>query len=262
MNDVSSDQSVPSERPTVALFITCLVDLFRPSVGFASLSLLQRAGCEVVIPGQQTCCGQPAYNSGDYRGARALARQTLKQLEAADYVVVPSGSCAGMISEHYPRLLEGPWRERALAVAAKTYELNAFLHSVAPARLPVVKVKTDSVAYHDGCAGLRELHVRKQPRELLHSVCGITVKELQQPEVCCGFGGTFCAKMPQISARMADNKLKDVQASQAQLLCGGDMGCLLSLAGRASRNGQPIEVRHVAELLSGDLSAPAIGKDT
>ncbi|HEY6130859.1 MAG TPA: (Fe-S)-binding protein, partial [Halioglobus sp.] len=166
MNEQDQDHSAVGMR--VALFVTCLADLFRPSVAFASIKLLQQAGCAVTVPLQQTCCGQPAYSSGDYKATVPLAQRVIAMLETADYVVVPSGSCAGMICRHYPTLLEGEWRERALELAAKTFELTVFLQDIARleprgdhlARLP-------AVTYHDGCAGLRELGIKEQPRQLL-----------------------------------------------------------------------------------------------
>jgi len=247
--------------PRVALFVTCLADLFRPAVGFASLHLLERAGCSVDVPADQTCCGQPAYNAGDFEATRPLARKVISMLESADYVVVPSGSCAGMLRHHYPRLLQGEWRQRALDLASRTFELTAFLQDVvhieaAPRALP----DPGAVAYHDGCAGLRELGIREQPRELLRRLCGVEVAELAQGEVCCGFGGTFCAKMPEISAKMVDDKLDNALATGARTLAGGDLGCLLNIAGRAARLGRDIEIRHVAELLCGDTDTPAIGR--
>jgi L-lactate dehydrogenase complex protein LldE len=245
----------------VALWVTCLADLFRPSVAFASIKLLEQAGCEVTVPLRQTCCGQPAYNSGDYEATVPLAQQVITLLEWADYVVVPSGSCAGMISHHYPRLLTGEWRDRALQLAAKTFELTVFLHDIAGIK-PQASTPSGfpAVTYHDSCAGLRELGIKKQPRELLRNLCGIEVNELQQSEVCCGFGGTFCARMPEISGKMVGDKLNSALATGARILAGGDLGCLLNIAGRAQRQGEEIEVRHIAELLSGDLDAPAIGQ--
>jgi len=245
----------------VALFVTCLADLFRPSVAFACIDLLQRANCTVTVPEQQTCCGQPAYNSGDLDATIPLARQVIALLEYADYVVLPSGSCAGMICHHYPRLLEGEWRERALELAAKTFELTVFLQEIAriPPRTGTMP-DLPPVAYHDGCAGLRELHIKDQPRRLLKDLCGIEVRELKQGEVCCGFGGTFCAKMPEISGKMVNDKLDDALATGARILTGGDLGCLLNIAGRARRRGEDIEVRHIAELLCNDLDSTAIGQ--
>lgn len=245
----------------VTLFVTCLADLLRPAVGFATLSLLERAQCKVHVPLEQTCCGQPAYNAGDYPAARPLARRVIALLEPADFVVVPSGSCAGMIREHYPRLLDGAWRDRALELAAKTFELTTFLVDIAP-HLPAgpgvrPAEGRGAIAYHDGCAGLRELGVRDQPRKLLRER-GIEVLEPEQRDVCCGFGGTFCAKMPAISAKMADDKLDAALATGATTLTAGDLGCLLHLAGRARRRGLSIELRHVAEILADDRSAPPI----
>ncbi len=246
-------------RRDVALMVTCLADLMRPSVGFAAVRLLERAGCRVTVPDRQTCCGQPAYNSGDVNAAVPVARAVIEMFEPYDYVVIPSGSCAGMLSRHYPALFEGEWRERALALAAKTWELTRFLTEVAP--LPPAKRPplNTAITYHDGCAGLREQDVKEQPRQLLLQQCGVEVSELSQTEVCCGFGGTFCAKMPAISTKMADDKLNSAVATGADLLLGGDLGCLLHIAGRARRRGLPLEVRHVAEILAGTPPGPAIG---
>jgi L-lactate dehydrogenase complex protein LldE len=261
MNKHHLDDSQLPQGLSVALFVTCLADLFRPSVAFASIKLLERAGCEVSVPLQQTCCGQPAYNTGDYEAIVPLAQQVIELLEPADYVVVPSGSCAGMICHHYPRLLDGEWRDRALQVAAKTFELTAFLSDIVHIeRGPGKPVKLPSVTYHDSCAGLRELGIKEQPRKLLRELCDTQVNELQQTEVCCGFGGTFCAKMPEISGKMVGDKLSDALATKATILAGGDLGCLLNIAGRAKRQGESIEVRHIAELLCGDLDGPAIGE--
>lgn len=261
MKEQYQDHPPSSQRMKVSLFVTCLADLFRPSVAFASIELLQRAGCEVEVPLQQTCCGQPAYNSGDYEATVPLAKQMIALLEPADYVVAPSGSCVGMICQHYPRLLEGEWRDRALQLAAKTFELTTFLSDIAPLKPQAGKqTASPAVTYHDSCAGLRELGIKEQPRQLLREQCGIEVSELEQSEVCCGFGGTFCAKMPEISGKMVDDKLNNVLATGARILTGGDLGCLLNIAGRAERLGKEIEVRHVAELLAGELNTSAIGK--
>ena len=260
----ASDNRKPREartRPRVALFVTCLADLFRPSVAFNAIHLLERAGCKVTVPLHQTCCGQPAYNTGDFDVARPLAHQVIESFAEADYVVAPSGSCAGMISHHYPRLLEGEWRERALELASRTFELTAFLADVAKLRRGKSRaIKLPPVTYHDSCAGLRELGIQQQPRQLLRELCGREVTELEQTEVCCGFGGTFCAKMPDISGKMVSDKLASAVATGAPVLAGGDLGCLLNIAGRARREGHAIEVRHIAELLTGDLQGPAIGE--
>ena len=249
-------------KPRVALFVTCLVDLHRPSVGFASIALLEAAGCTVEVPRAQTCCGQPAYNAGDRATARALATGLLTAFAAYDYIVVPSGSCGGMLAKHMPHLFDDDPNLRAKAdqLAAKTYELTSFLVDVmkftpTPPPLPV------TVTYHDSCAGLRELGVKTQPRTLLGAVPGLTLTEMTEPEICCGFGGTFCVKYPDISTRMVSEKAADIEATEAELLLAGDMGCLLNMAGRLSRDGAPIEVRHVAEVLAGvTRDTPAIGK--
>lgn len=253
---MTTDLTAPSHR--VALFITCLADLMRPATAEATVALLHDAGYAVVIPEAQTCCGQPGYNSGDYAGASAVAKRTIAQLEPYPYVVLPSGSCAGMLRHHYPKLLEGAWRERAEALAGRVYELTSFLTEVANYQ-PPVQEDAGSVAYHDACAGLRELGIRAQPRQLL-ATAGYAVAELPQRDVCCGFGGTFCAKMPAISARMADDKLREAEASGADTLVAGDLGCLLALAGRAKRNGSALQFRHIAELLANSSAAP-LGAD-
>lgn len=261
MKKQNPDNTQSNKGIQVALFVTCLADLFRPSVAFASIKLLEQAGCRVSVPLQQTCCGQPAYNTGDYEATIPLARQVIALLEPADYVVVPSGSCAGMICHHYPRLLDDEWRDRALQLSAKTFELTTFLSDILHVergdRQPIA---LPAVTYHDSCAGLRELDIKQQPRKLLKELCDTEVTELQQTEVCCGFGGTFCAKMPEISGKMVGDKLDSALATKAQILAGGDLGCLLNIAGRSLRQGETIEVRHIAELLAGDLDVPAIGE--
>jgi L-lactate dehydrogenase complex protein LldE len=252
-----------TQQPRVALFVTCLVDLHRPSVAFASIALLEAAGCIVDVPRAQTCCGQPAYNAGDRTTTRELAAGILTAFSAYDYVVVPSGSCAGMLSKHLPQLFEDDpnLRAQADALAAKTFELTAFLTDIlhfSPKPPPVPVTAT----YHDSCAGLRELGVKTQPRALLATIPGLTLTEMAEPEICCGFGGTFCIKFPDISVRMATDKTANIKATGADLLLAGDMGCLLNMAGRLSRENSHIEVRHIAEILAGPATTPAIGKTT
>jgi L-lactate dehydrogenase complex protein LldE len=254
----------PSHAPTVSgprvgLFVTCLVDLVRPSVGFAAVTLLERAGCTVEVVGGQTCCGQPAYNSGDKATAAALARQTIAALEGFDHVVAPSGSCAGMLKKHYPELLadDPAWAERARRFADTVHELVSFLVDVrgmerVEARCPA------RATYHDSCSGLRELGIKDQPRMLLATVDGLQLTEMPGSETCCGFGGTFSIKFPDISNAMVEKKAGEIAGSGADLLLAGDLGCLLNMAGKLSRNGSPIAVRHVAEVLAGDLSSPPI----
>jgi L-lactate dehydrogenase complex protein LldE len=248
-------------KPNVALFVTCLVDLFRPSVGFAAVKLLEQAGCEVAVPRAQTCCGQPAYNSGDRADASEIARRTIPALLPFDYVVAPSGSCAGMIRKHWPTLFENDQEmsKLAISVAEKTWELTSFLTDVCG--MEAVEAEYDGVAaYHDSCSGLREMGVREQPRKLLESVKGLTVKDLAHPEECCGFGGAFAVKYPDISGRMVSDKVEDIEATGADTLLAGDLGCLMNMAGKLKRRGSAIKVRHVAELLAGDTDEPPIGE--
>ena len=248
-------------RPRVALFVTCLVDLHRPSVGFAAIKLLEQAGCQVEVPRLQTCCGQPAYNSGDRATARDLARPILDAFSGYDFVVVPSGSCAGMIAHHVPALFDGDPNllARAEALGAKTYELVQFLTDIMGVDA-VEATYEGTVTYHDSCSGLRELGIKAQPRALLGSVAGLELREMTEPEVCCGFGGTFCVKYPEISTRMVSDKTADILATGADTLLAGDLGCLLNMAGRLSREGHPVRVRHVAEVLAGiTAEVPPIG---
>jgi L-lactate dehydrogenase complex protein LldE len=244
--------------PRVALFVTCLVDLMRPSVGFAAVKLLEEAGCTVEVP-VQTCCGQPAYNSGDRGTTRDLAMRMIETFRGYDYVVAPSGSCAGMIRTHYPELFadDPNWLPKAHALGARTYELTAFLVDV----LGVTGVDAafdGVVTYHDACSGLRELGVRAQPRTLLRSVDGLELVELDDSDVCCGFGGTFAVKYADISAAIVTDKARHVVASGADTLLAGDLGCLMNMAGKLSRDGQPVAVRHVAEVLAGMTAEPPI----
>ncbi|HYC02899.1 MAG TPA: (Fe-S)-binding protein [Azospirillaceae bacterium] len=257
MNDATTSEA--GERPTVGLLVTCLVDLFRPSVGFAAVELLEKAGCRVEVP-PQSCCGQPAWNSGDRKTAADLARQAIRALEPFDYVVAPSGSCAGMVRLHYPELLrdDPDWAPRAHRLARRTHELVSFLTDV----MGVQSVESSYdgvVTYHDSCSGLREMAVKGQPRRLLSSVKGLHLAELPDAEVCCGFGGTFCVKYPDISGKMVDDKAGAVEATKADTLAAGDLGCLMNIAGRLKRRGAQVEVRHVAEILAGRLDAPGIG---
>lgn len=249
------------KRPRVGLFVTCLVDLFRPSVGFAAVKLIEAAGCTVEAPRAQTCCGQPAYNSGARAHTKDIARQVIALFEGYDYVVAPSGSCGGMIKAHYPELFadEPAWRERAEALAAKTFELVSFLVDVRGMK-SVTARHDGTVTYHDSCSGLRELKVHAQPRQLLGSVKGLTLKELPNAHVCCGFGGTFCIKYPEISTRMVSDKTADIAATGADTVLAGDLGCLMNMAGRLSREGRPIKARHVAEVLADMGDRPAIGE--
>ena len=237
----------------VGLFVTCLVDLARPRIGFATLRLLEAAGCEVVVPAAQTCCGQPGYNSGARAISQALARKVLAEFRDCDYVVAPSGSCSGQVKEHYVNDLfrEAPDRADFEALAAKWHELSDFLVNVLKVESVPGRV-AGAVTYHDSCSGLRELGIKREPRELIRRAGG-TVAEMADCEKCCGFGGTFSVKLGDISTRMAANKCANVRASGAKVLAGGDLGCLLNIEGRLRREGDhETRVVHFAELIAGD----------
>ncbi len=244
----------------VALFVTCLVDLMRPSVGFAAVRLLEGLGAEVVVPPQQTCCGQPAYNSGDFETTRVLARQVIAAFDGYDHVVVPSGSCAGMLVRHYPALFEheAEWHDQSITLARRTYELSAFLAGQG------VQLSTryeGRVALHDSCSARRELNLLAEPRALLTQVDGLERVEIEDAETCCGFGGTFCVKYPDISGRMVSDKAAAVIASGADTLVSGDLGCLMNIAGRLRRMDSQVRAYHLAELLAGMTGdTPAIGE--
>ena len=250
-----------SDGPRVALFVTCLVDLFRPSVGFAAVKLMQDAGCTVEVPEAQTCCGQPAFNSGDRKDTITIAKQVIEAFAGYDHVVAPSGSCAGMISKHYPELFadDPEWSARADELAGRTHELVSFLTDV----LGMTSVEAafeGTVTYHDSCSGLRELGIHAQPRGLLDGIEGLHLRELEDANVCCGFGGTFCVKYPDISNNMVSNKMERIVATGAETLRAGDMGCLMNMAGKLQRDGANVRVRHVAEVLAGMGDEPAIGE--
>lgn len=249
----------PPAQPRVALFISCLVDLYRPTVGFAAVKLLEDAGCTVEVP-EQTCCGQPAYNSGDRATAQKVARGLLDRFDGFDYVVVPSGSCAGMLAHDLVDLFaELPGEaERARRLAGRVHELTSFLVDVMGVA-GVDSAYDGIVTYHDSCSSLRAMKVVAQPRRLLGSVRGLTLREAQDREICCGFGGTFCVKYPAISTAMAGDKVDRLAETGADTVLAGDMGCLMNIAGLLKRRGSPIRVRHVAEVLAGMTDAPAIG---
>jgi L-lactate dehydrogenase complex protein LldE len=256
--DVSQPAPMRSSPPRrVALFVTCLVDLFRPGIGFAAVKLLEEAGCTVEVPPLQVCCGQPAYNSGDRRSTRAIARQVIDAFEGFEAVVVPSGSCGGMLAHHYPGLFDDDpaLKARAESLAGRSYELVSFLVDVLGVKKVVARYD-GTVTYHDSCSGLRELGVKEQPRRLLASVQGLRLSEMKTPEVCCGFGGTFCVKYPEISNAMVSEKATDIAATGVDTLLAGDLGCLMNMAGKLQREGSRVQVRHVAEVLAdmGDLA--------
>jgi len=225
----------------------------RPSIGFAALRLLEAGGATVVVPETQTCCGQPAYNSGDRADAKALAAKVVAEFEECDFLVAPSGSCSGMIRTHYAELFhdDPAMLARVETLAAKTRELTDFL--IGELRLQSVPGRFDGiVTYHDSCAGLREMGVKAQPRALLARVPGVELREMAESETCCGFGGTFAVKFGEISTRLADNKCGHIAASGADAVVLGDLGCMLNIEGRLRRRGDAkTRVLHVAEVLAG-----------
>ncbi|MDD5250469.1 MAG: (Fe-S)-binding protein [Rhodocyclaceae bacterium] len=238
----------------VALFVTCLVDLMRPRIGFAAIKLLEAAGCEVVVPEKQTCCGQPAFNSGDRAAAAMLAKKTIAEFESCDYLVAPSGSCADQIRTEYPGLLaaDPAWHGRAVALASRVFELTDFLVNVAR----IDQLPGDfagSVTYHDSCTGLRSLGIKSQPRTLLAKLPKLDLREMTGAEECCGFGGTFAVKFGDISAAIAEKKCNHIVAAGTDAVVAGDLGCLLNIEGKLRRMGdEHTKVLHIAEILAGD----------
>lgn len=236
----------------VALFVTCLVDLMRPRIGFAAIELLEAAGCTVTVPASQTCCGQPAWNSGDQAAAAALAKKVIEEFADCAYVVAPSGSCADHIRNKYPAILadDPEWHARAMELASRVYELTDFLVNVA--RLETLPGNfTGSVTYHDSCSGLRSLGIREQPRALLAKAPGIELQEMAAAEECCGFGGTFSVKFGEIAAAIAERKCGNARATGAATIVGGDLGCLLNIEGKLRRLGdEQTQVMHIAEVLT------------
>lgn len=256
-----TDPSV--QTPRVGLLVTCLVDVIRPNVGFAAARLLEEAGCEVVVPETQTCCAQPAVSAGDRPSAAQVARTMIDAFEECDYVVGPSGSCLATVRKHYPQLLadDPEYAPRAVALASRTWELLGFLHDVRGYRLPTDGSRRFPcrATYHDSCTGLRELGIRDQARALLAQVPDLELVEMADTDACCGFGGTFCVSYPEISGRMVSEKLRNANETEADVLLGGDLGCLMNIAGRAHREGGGPAVYHVAEVLAGMAGVPAIG---
>ena len=246
----------------VALFVTCLVDLMRPRIGFAAIRALEAAGCDVIVPQGQTCCGQPALNSGDRDHAAALAKQTIAALEPYAAIIVPSGSCAGTIRCHYPEIFadDAQWLPRAQAVAAKTFEVMAYLDDVLGWKPDGVRLDA-TATYHDSCSGLRELGIKAQPRRLLKAVDGPKLAPLAGEETCCGFGGTFCVKYPAISNAIVGEKANAIDATGADLLLAGDLGCLMNMAGKLHRDGSTVRAFHAIELIAGMGDGPAIGEE-
>lgn len=237
----------------LVLYVTCLVDLMRPAVGFAALRLLDSLGAEVCVPEGQTCCGQPAWSAGNRTLAVDLAKKAIAELEDCDYVVIPSGSCTDQIRNVYPQLLAADtvWGPRAQALAGRCYELASFLAGPGQLLKPLADFD-GSVTYHDSCKGLRQLGIKQAPRELLLKVRGLKLHEMADCEECCGFGGAFALKFGEVSGRIVDRKCESIAATGAGAVVGGDLGCLLNIEGRLRRRGdESTRVLHLAEVLAG-----------
>ncbi|WP_062228083.1 (Fe-S)-binding protein [Aureimonas frigidaquae] len=247
-------------RPRVALFVTCLVNVMRPTIADCTIALLEAAGADVAVPLDQTCCGQPAFNSGDEKGGARLAKRQIALLEPYDYVVLPSGSCASTIIHTWPESLkdEPEWQRRATALAGRTHEVLSFLTDVLKFSPQPPALRT-TATYHDTCSGLRELGISAQPRQLLAAVEGLELRPLPDANVCCGFGGTFCVKYPAISNAIVGEKADAIESTGARMLLGGDLGCLMNMAGKLQRRGSDVRVYHTVEVLAGATDRPAIG---
>jgi L-lactate dehydrogenase complex protein LldE len=235
----------------VSLFVTCLVDQVWPSVGTSAVEVLRRAGCEVDFDPRQTCCGQPAFNTGYRPEARQLAERFIETFEksGAEAIVAPSGSCTAMI-HHYADLFDDHhWRERAEAVAAKTHEFSAFLVDVLGVE-DVGAAFQGRVSWHDACHALRDLRVKDAPRALLRQVRGAELVEIPNAEACCGFGGTFSVKYPDISVAIVDPKVDSLEAAGVDAVVSGDVSCLMQIGGRLSRRGSKVRALHLAEVLA------------
>ncbi|MBG9544811.1 Fe-S oxidoreductase [Cytobacillus firmus] len=234
----------------VSLFATCLVDMFQGNAGKAAVELLERLGCEIDFPEAQVCCGQPAYNSGYVKESKEAMKRMISAFEHAEYVVSPSGSCAYMFHE-YPQVFkeDSVWEPKAKKLAEKTYELTQFIVEV----LNVDDVGASlngKATYHTSCHMTRLLGVKEAPMRLLKNVKGLEFEELPGKEQCCGFGGTFSVKMAQISEQMVDEKVGHIEETEAEILIGADAGCLMNIGGRIGRQGKPIRVMHIAEVLN------------
>ncbi len=237
--------------PRVSLMVTCLGDLFFPEVGVSIVRLLRRLGATVEFPPGQTCCGLPLFNSGYHADARAVAARTVAVFRNADNVVVPSGSCAWMVKHEYPGLMQDPaLKKDALRLAGRTYELSQFLVKVLGRRGFRATVG-GRVTYHDSCHLLRGLHEAESPREILRNLEGVEFVELPGADECCGFGGSFAVRLPEVSSQILAKKLENVEATGAACLVACDAGCLMQMGGGLRRRGSRVRAVHLAELLDG-----------
>ena len=242
----------------IGLFVSCLVDLTRPAVGFAAIKLLEAQGCKVTVP-LQSCCGQPAYNSGCKKEAKDIAKATIDAFKECEAVVVPSASCAGMLKFHVKTLFEGnesqtregqKWLKAAEELSARTYELTDFLYSVGGLE-QVVPGFNGSIAYHESCSARREMKV-KAPLKLLNTIKGAKIIDLPANEECCGFGGLFSVKFDEISNAMVETKVNHIKKANIDILTGVDLGCLMNIGGKLTKQGHAVEVFHIAEVLAGE----------
>jgi L-lactate dehydrogenase complex protein LldE len=243
---------IVTESKTVTLFIQCLVDGVYPEVGEAMVAIFRRLGVDIDCPTRQTCCGQPAFNSGYRRQARIAAKRFIEIFETADTIVCPSGSCVTMVRHHYAELFkdDASWERRARQVAGKTFELTQYLVDILG--VDDLGARYDGkITYHDSCHLLRSLRVREQPRRLLRKVSGAEFVELYDSDRCCGFGGAFSVKYADISAGMVEDKVNNIMASGADTVTGCDMGCLMNIQGMLSRKGSNIKIKHIAQILAG-----------
>jgi L-lactate dehydrogenase complex protein LldE len=237
--------------PRVSLFVTCIVDQLFPQVGMAMADVLERIGCQVEFPEDQTCCGQPAFNTGYREEARRVAMHFLEVFRDAEYIVAPSGSCTSMIAHHYAELFRGEpeWLEEARRLEPRVWEFSRFLLEVA--RVEDVGARFEQVVtFHDSCHALREFGIKEGPRRLLGRVRGLTLKEMDAAEECCGFGGTFSVKFPEVSGGMARTKIDSIVKTGARVVVSLDSSCLLQIQGALSRAGAPVATMHLAEVLA------------
>jgi L-lactate dehydrogenase complex protein LldE len=235
----------------ISIFVTCVVDQLFPHIGMAMVEVLERLGYEVEFPEAQTCCGQPAFNSGYRDEARQVAEHFLDVFEGAEYIVVPSGSCTAMTANHYAELFAGDSKrlEQARALEYRIWEFSRFLTEVAGTE--DVGAKLEAVAtYHDSCHALRELKIKEGPRRLLGKVRGLELHEMDAAEECCGFGGTFSVKFPGVSAGMARTKIDSIVRTGANVVVSVDASCLMQIQGALSRAGSTIRTMHLAEVLA------------
>ena len=239
--------------PRVSLFVTCLVDLFFPEIGEATVNVLRRQGVQVDFPRAQICCGQPVFNSGFRGDAAAVARRTIDVFKDAESVVLPCGSCTDMVREHYPHLFDDPGeREQAQQFAAKCYELSEYLTDVLAVGEYPSQFK-GKVTYHDSCHMCRGLGLKQQPRQCLAGVKGAELVEMPQSDECCGFGGSFSVRLPEVSEAILQKKLETAHASGAEYVVSADPGCMMQMAGGLSRHGDPLKVIHIAQVLAGEV---------